>query len=286
MKILCVAAHQDDTEFHMGGLCTLYSRAGHEVRILSACNGCGGHHILSPQETSKKRWAESQKVGELFGAKYDVFHDIDDCSIMPTLEMRRRFIRYIREFSPDIIITHRPNDYHADHRNVALLVQDASYMLTVPHECPDVPAMRCMPVILFHDDRFKIPPFRADIVIDVDSVIDVKFKSFDINASQVYEWLPYVNCDPREVPPESDHEARFKFMLGEEVTFDTTDEEVLAMKLGQGPRQARPAALFRRELIAKYGEERGSKIRFAEAFQISEYGKQPTDEELSVLFPF
>ena len=68
-------------------------------------------------------------------------------------------------FNPELVISHRPNDYHADHRAAGQLVQDASYLLTVPHECPDTPAMRFMPVIMYYEDRFVNPPFRADLVI-------------------------------------------------------------------------------------------------------------------------
>ena len=145
MKILMIGAHQDDNEFERGGLASLYVKAGHDVCFLSVCNGSGGHHILTPQETTATRAKESAKVAELLGIRYDVW-DIDDCNIVPDLATRKRLIRYIREYNPDMIISHRPNDYHADHRAVGQLVQDASYLLTVPHECPEAPAMRFMPV--------------------------------------------------------------------------------------------------------------------------------------------
>jgi len=160
MKILMIGAHQDDVEVRCGGITKKYIDLGHEVRFLSACNGCRGHHIMTPEETTARRTKESAAVAKLLGIQYDVWSDIDDCSLMADLETRRRMIRYIRKFTPDLIITHRTNDYHADHRNTALLVQDASYMLIVPHECPDVPAMREMPVIMYYEDPFTIPPFK------------------------------------------------------------------------------------------------------------------------------
>ena len=126
MKILFIGAHQDDNEFDCGGLAMTYIDRGHEVRFLSVCNGCGGHHILSPKETTATRAKESAAVAEYLGITYDVW-DIDDCSLVPDLETRRRLIRYIRAYAPDMIISHRPNDYHADHRAVGELVQDASY---------------------------------------------------------------------------------------------------------------------------------------------------------------
>ena len=280
MKVLMIGAHQDDNEFRCGGLASKYVKMGYEVRFLSLCNGCGGHHMLTPEETVRRRASESAAVAKLLNIRYDVW-DINDCSLVADLETRRRLIRYIREFSPDLIITHRPNDYHADHRAAGLLVQDASYMLIVPHECPDVPAMRDMPVIMYNEDSFKNPIFQPHVVIDVDDEIDTKLAIAHINVSQVYEWLPYTH---HETVPETEAE-RFAFLKGMDITADTTDEEVMAASRGYSVRFAKTAARFRNELIGRYGEERGKKIRYAEAFELCEYGAPLTDVLKEKLFP-
>ncbi len=282
MKILAIGAHQDDNEFRLGGFASKCIKNGHEVRFLSMANGCGGHHIMSPKETSARRWGESQRVAKYLGLQYDVW-DIDDCTLMPDLATRERLIRYIREFCPDVIITHRTNDYHADHRAAAQLVQDASYILTVPHTCPDVPAMRFMPVILFNEDRFQNPVFKGDFVFDMDDEIETKLTIAHFNESQVYEWLPYTHGE-EELVPQSEEE-RFEWLKGMNITQDTTDEEIMAYTgFGYAVRFAKVAARFRKELIERYGEEKGSKIRYAEAFQISEYGRQPGKKEIEELF--
>ena len=267
MKILMIGAHQDDNEFQGGGLAYKLTKMGHEVRFLSCSNGCGGHHIMTAEETIKRRAGESAAVAKLLGIRYDVWEN-DDCTLVADLETRRKMIRYIREFAPDLVISHRQNDYHADHRAVGLLVQDASYMLTVPHECPDVPAMRRMPVIMYYEDRFTNPPFRPDVLIDVDDAIDIKLQIAHLNVSQVYEWLPYT-CE-EEVP--DGEEARFEWLKGMDITEDTTDEEVMAATRGYGVRFAKVAARFRKELMEQYGSKRGSKIRYAEAYEVCEYG--------------
>ncbi len=267
MKILMIGAHQDDNEFRCGGLAHKLTKMGHEVRFLSCCNGCGGHHIMSAEETTKRRAAESATVAKLLGIRYDVW-DIDDCTLVADLETRRRMIRYIREFAPDLVISHRQNDYHADHRAVGLLVQDASYMLTVPHECPDVPAMRKMPVIMYYEDKFTNPEFRPDVVISVDDEIETKLQIANLNVSQVYEWLPYTH---EEEVPEGE-EARFAWLKGMNITEDTTDEEVMGASRGYSVRFAKTAARFRKQLIEQYDRERGEKIRYAEAYEVCEYG--------------
>jgi LmbE family N-acetylglucosaminyl deacetylase len=256
-------------------------KAGYEVRFLSMCNGCGGHHIMTPEETVARRARESAAVAEYLGIRYDIW-DIDDCTLMADLPTRMRLIRYIREFSPDLIIDHRTNDYHADHRASAQLVADASYILTVPHTCPDVPAMRRMPVIVYNEDRFKNPEFNATYVVDMDGEIDTKLHIAHLNESQVYEWLPYTH---EQVVPEGEAE-RFEWLKGMQITADTTDSDIMAASSGYAVRFAKTAARFRRKLIEKYGEECGSMIRYAEAFELSEYGRQPDEALAAALFGF
>ena len=280
MKILMIGAHQDDNEFRCGGLAHKYVKMGYEVRFLSMCNGCGGHHIMSPEETTATRAKESAKVAEFLGIQYDVW-DIVDCNLVADLATRKRLIRYVREFAPNLIIAHRPNDYHADHRASGQLVQDASYLLTVPNECPEVPAMRKMPVILYNEDGFKNPEFKGDIVLDMDDEIDTKLTIASFNVSQVYEWLPYVE-EQGEVP--KGEKERFEWLKGMNITSETTDEEVMAAPRGYSVRFAKTAARFRKELIERYGEEKGSKIRYAEAYEICEYGGKLTEELKKALF--
>ena len=84
MKILMIGAHQDDNEFRGGGLAYKLTKLGHEVRFLSCCNGCGGHHIMTAEETVKRRAGESAAVAALLGIRYDVW-DNDDCTLVADL---------------------------------------------------------------------------------------------------------------------------------------------------------------------------------------------------------
>ncbi|MBQ6714697.1 MAG: PIG-L family deacetylase [Clostridia bacterium] len=279
MKVLMIGAHQDDNEFRCGGLAHKLVKKGHEVKFLSMCNGCGGHHIMSPEETTARRAKESAKVAELIGVTYDVWSDMNDCSLVADLETRRRLIRYIREFSPDLVVAHRPNDYHADHRASGQLVMDASYMLVVPHECPDSPAMREMPIIMYNEDNFRDPDFRGDIVVDIDDEVETKLKIADINDSQVYEWLPYTDL---ETVPEKPEE-RYEWLKGMDLSKKYTDKEIMALPRGWAVRFAKTAARFRKELIKTYGKKKGKAIRFAEAYQICEYGSPMTEEIRKIL---
>ncbi len=284
IRAMMIGAHPDDCDFRCGGLALKYARAGHKVKFLAMCNGSGGHHILSADEIAKRRRGESLAVAKFAGIEYDVWEDGPDCELYADLETRRRLVREIRKFNPDIIFCSRPNDYHADHRNASILVQDASYLLIVPHYCPEVPAMKKTPAILYFYDHFQNPPFQADIAVDIDDVIDDKFKMLALHESQVFEWLPYTKGTLDSVP--TDPAERLEWLHEPRIPRDGTpiNEEMLAKNLigAQSEyREAKPAVVHRDTLIKRYGEQ-GKKVLFAEVFGSCEYGGPMTDD----LIPF
>ena len=140
LRLLIIGAHPDDAEFHAGGLATIYRRQGHTVKMISVTDGRSGHHRYQPAELAEVRRRESLAAAAVIGATCDIW-SFPDGALQPTLEVRELVIREIRAFRPDLVLTHRPNDYHPDHRAVGQVVQDASYMVTVPLVAPDVPAL-------------------------------------------------------------------------------------------------------------------------------------------------
>lgn len=283
MNILMIGAHPDDCELRGSGLARKYVLDGHRVRFLSMTDGSGGHQTMKPEALKTRRGREAQAAAEVLGIEY-VIWDVPDGSLQATVENREKLIREIRTFKPDAVFCHRTNDYHPDHRNCGLLVQDAAYLIIVPNFCPDTPAPRKNPVVFFYDDSFRNPEFCPDAVVAIDDVLEDKFRMLHEHTSQVYEWLPYTACKENEVP--ADEAARFIWLHGDPVTEETADEIVLGSTLqGYSRRFALPAAKYREKLIARYGEA-GKKVRFAEAFQVSEYGTQPSPEELRTLIPY
>ena len=286
LRVMVVGAHPDDCDFNYGGIALQYAALGHKVKFLSLCNGCYGHHVMTPEQTAARRYLETQASANVAGIEYDVW-DVNDCELEASLENRKRLIRDIRTFQPDILFSHRPNDYHADHRNASILVQDASYLLIVPGFCPEVPAMRKMPTILYCWDRFQQPPFRADVVVGIDKVIDKKFEMMHCHESQVYEWLPYSHCQDHTVP--QDKSQRLEWLHGEKIDRDADpDDSYILSATFPGHTEldeAWLASTYRKELIQRYGEA-GHHIHFAEAFGGCEYGTPLTKERIDELFPF
>ena len=119
----------------------------------------------------------------------------------PTLENRWQVIHLIRSYHPDLILTHRPNDYHPDHRYTSQLVQDAAYMITVPAVVPGTKHLLNNPVIAYLPDEFQKPyPFSPTIAVDVGPVIEKIVDMLHCHVSQFYEWLAYNTQTLEQVP--------------------------------------------------------------------------------------
>jgi LmbE family N-acetylglucosaminyl deacetylase len=269
VRIICFGAHPDDNEFRAGGVAAMWAAQGHHVKFVSCTNGDIGHWGTAGGPLAQRRTAEVEHCAEIFGIETEVL-DIHDGEIMPTLENRRTFVRLIREWRADLVMCHRPNDYHPDHRYAAILVQDAGYMVTVPFFCPDVPYLKRNPVFLFYEDRFQKPsPFAADIAVGIDSVIEKKLDAALALASQTLE----SGCDGNERLYPQDDPAKRK----------AREEEV---RRSSDRRFANTADRFRKELSDWYGQEQAKKIKYAEAFEICEYCRRPSRQEIRELFPF
>jgi LmbE family N-acetylglucosaminyl deacetylase len=252
LRLLILGAHPDDAEFHAGGLAAIYREAGHHVRMISVTNGESGHFRISGKELANLRRIEARTAGKVIGATYDVW-DNPDGRLLPTIEVRERIIREIRTYQPDLVLTHRLNDYHPDHRAVGQAVQDASYMVTVPPICPDVPALRSDAVVGYLPDLFTRPaPLRGDVVIDVGDRMETIVQMLAAHRSQFFEWLPYNERRPTEVPY-------------------ADDDKIVWLRRWYEQKIAARAERYRAELIAQYGPEHGQKIEFCEMFEISEY---------------
>jgi len=268
VRVIAFGAHPDDCEIKVGGAGALWAREGHKVQFVSVTNGDIGHWKIAGGPLAKRRAEEVRRADELLGVTSLVL-DIHDGEVMPTLENRKTITRLIRKWRADIVLTHRPNDYHPDHRYTGILVQDSAYMVTVPFFCPDTPALRRNPVFLYVFDRFQRPnPFQPDIVVAIDDVIEKKLAAMDAIESQFFEGGCGGNADL--VPRDEEGRARRRREVRERFR----------------ARFARVADRFRDRLIELYGPERGRRIRYAEAFEICEYGRKPSPAELRRLFPF
>jgi LmbE family N-acetylglucosaminyl deacetylase len=263
VRIIMIGAHPDDCDQDGGGTAILFASMGYAVKFVSVTNGDAGHQTEGGGALAKRRIAEAIEAGKRFGVAYDVL-DNHDGELLPTLDVRLQIIRKIREWNADIVIAPRPNDYHPDHRYTGVLVQDAAYMVAVPNVAPDVAPLKKNPVFLYFQDFFQRPnPFRPDIAVDISAVFDKKIHAMDAHESQMYEWLPWIGGYLDKVPSNKNERKKW---LAETRTVRITPE-------------------VRASLEKWYGKEKANLIKHAEAFEICEYGMQPSTEDIKRLFP-
>jgi LmbE family N-acetylglucosaminyl deacetylase len=265
LRIIVFGAHPDDCDLDAGGTAILWAQKGHAVKFVSLTNGDAGHQSEGGGALGKRRRAEAQEAGRRFGiAEYEVL-DNHDGELEPTLAVRLEVIRRIRRWNADVVIAPRPNDYHPDHRNTGLVVQDTAYMVVVPNVAPDTPPLRRNPVYMYSQDHFQRPnPFRPDVAVDIDSVVDRKIQAIDAHVSQFYEWLPWVDGKLDTVPKEP--AARLAWLQQWRSFRPLNDDVKAALRKWYGPK--------------------GDAVKNAEAFEICEYGRRPSEAELRRLFPF
>jgi len=268
LRIICFGGHPDDCELQAGGTAAMWAARGHKVKFVSATNGDIGHWRDAGGPLARRRLAEVEQCAKILGIETQVL-DIHDGELEPTLENRRTFTRLIREWKADIVIGHRPNDYHPDHRYTGVLMQDSAYMVTVPHFCPDTPILQKNPVFLYFPDRFQKPnPFKPDVVVDVGPVMEKKLDSLAALVSQFAEGGANGSASLLPADPEGQKRRH------QEV------RETMAK------RNQALADRFRTRLTDSYGKDKADAIKYAEAFELCEYGAQPDKEELKRLFPF
>lgn len=266
LRIIAFGAHPDDCELKAGGVAALWAKQGHKVKFVSMTNGDIGHFEIAGGPLAQRRLAEVEECASIFGIETEVL-DIHDGELMPTLENRKTVARLIRDWQADLVLFHRPYDYHADHRYTGVLLQDAAVLVAAPFFTPDTPPTRRNPIFMYYSDGFEKPyPFEPTLVVDIGEVAELKWDCISAMPSQFGDAASWQASTRPDVPEEP--AARQAFLL-----------ELVKQ------RNAAVAERFRERLVELYGESKGRQIRYAEAFELCQYGRQPSVEELKALFP-
>ncbi len=266
LRIIAFGAHPDDNELKASGVAAMWAAQGHKVKFVALTNGDIGHFGMAGAPLAKRRLAEVKECARILNIKTEVL-DIHDGELEPTLENRKKVARLIRDWQADIVLFHRPYDYHPDHRYVGVLVQDAAVVVVAPFFVPNTPPTKRNPVFMYYSDAFLKPyPFDPTLVVGIDEVADKKWSCIKAMPSQFGDVDSWQAQTLPNVPKEDNKRQEYLLNIVKQRNVDIADK-------------------YRSRLIELYGSDKGAKIKYAEAFELCQYGRQPSLQELKELFP-
>ena len=266
LRIIALGAHPDDAELKFAGTAALFAAQGHKVKLVALTNGDVGHFSQAGGPLAQRRKAEVEACHKQLGVETEVF-DIHDGELMPDLETRKKLANVIREWQADIVLSHRPWDYHPDHRAVGQLAQDTAVVVAAPYFAPYTPPTKGNPIYLFYSDPFKHPyPFDPILAVGIDDVAQKKWDCISALPSQFGDADSWQARYGRNVP--ADEAGRKAYLL------DIVKQ-----------RNANEANQYRDLLVKLYGEQKGRAIKYAETFELNQYGANATVDQLKGMFP-
>lgn len=186
-KVLVVLAHPDDMEIVCGGTITRLIHDNKNVQLVVMTTGGKGmkdKHGLKERDFGEKRVLEQQQAGIELGIKKSDNYNlgIPDGELEATVSMIGKISFHIRQFKPDAVITHSPQNgvidffgkstwvNHRDHRYTGQIVLDAVY-----------PYARDRGFFPEHFTRYNLSGHSVNKVLLADSYISPHLKYFSIN---------------------------------------------------------------------------------------------------------
>jgi len=195
-----IVAHPDDIEFGCAGTAARWAKAGAEISYLLLTSGDVGiaDISLTRAEASATREAEQSAAAEIAGVKEVVYFREPDGMLENTMGLRKRVVREIRRFRPEVVVCLDPtlvfmgDTYinHPDHRAAGFAAIEAVFPAAgQPHIFQDLEAEG----LTAHKVRkVYVTAWGGDgtTFVDISDVIDVKLAALRAHASQIKEWDP------------------------------------------------------------------------------------------------
>jgi LmbE family N-acetylglucosaminyl deacetylase len=196
-------SHPDDIEITCAGTLILFRRAGWTAHMATMTAGDLGSMRVGRAALMRIRRKEAAASAALIGAGYTCL-GFDDLTITCDAPSKRRVSALLREVRPDLLITHPPVDYMADHEETSRLAREAAFASTMPNwESGEVAGRRVsrraaakvcdhLPAILYSDPIDQVDYFgrrvAARYLVDVTAVIELKARMLAAHESQ-RSWL-------------------------------------------------------------------------------------------------
>ena len=196
---MAIVAHPDDIEFSSAGTLARWVRGGCRVSYVLCTSGDVG--IAEPGMTREKaaeiREAEARSAAEIVGVQEIIFLHEPDGLLQPTLDLRKKLVREIRRFKPEVVLTGDPTVVfsnatyinHPDHRAAATAALDAVFPasgqpnLFQELETEGLNAHKVRKVYISGQNQ-------SEIVISVDETVETKLAALRMHKSQFIDWDP------------------------------------------------------------------------------------------------
>ncbi|MFQ5419342.1 MAG: PIG-L deacetylase family protein [Anaerolineae bacterium] len=197
-RAMFIYAHPDDIEFGVAGTAALWAKNGAEVIYVVLTDGNVGSHEkgMTREKLAQIRRAEQTAAADVIGARC-IFMGYDDGLLQPTLELRKKLVRLIREHRPNVVCCGDPTMFfpsdtyinHPDHRAAAQAAIDAVFPAAeMPLLYPDLDAEGLPP----HKVNYVYVSFgsKPNCYVDISKTIDLKMEALRQHKSQLGDWDP------------------------------------------------------------------------------------------------
>lgn len=196
---MVIVAHPDDPEFSCGGTMARWAKAGTRICYVLCTSGDVG--IAEPGMTRDKaaqiREEEQRQAAEITGVQELVFLREPDGMLLPTLELRKKIVREIRRFQPEVVVTGDPtrvwsgNSYinHPDHRAAGIAALDATFPAAGQPNLFEEIAEEGFQA--YKPRKVYVTSWeQADLFVNIEETIDIKIAALRAHKSQMKDWDP------------------------------------------------------------------------------------------------
>lgn len=194
---MAIVAHPDDIEFSCVGTLARWAKAGARIAYVLCTSGDVGiaEDGMTRQKAAEIREAETRAAAEIAGVRDVIFLREPDGMLQATLELRKKIVREIRRFRPEVVICGDPtivwagDGYinHPDHRAAATATLDAVFPAAgQPNLFEELAAegLTAHKVRKVYCTAFG----NGDTYVSIDETIDVKAAALKAHKSQMGDW--------------------------------------------------------------------------------------------------
>lgn len=196
---MAIMAHPDDIEFTCAGTLARWAKAGARVIYVLCTSGDVGidQPGMTRQTATEIREAEARAAAQIAGAHDIIFLREPDGLLVASLDLRKRLVREIRRYKPEVVVTGDPTalwsggDYinHPDHRAAAVAAIEAVFPAAgQPHLFQELEAEG----LTAHKVRkvYVTSWEHVDQYVSIDETIDIKVAALRAHKSQMGDWDP------------------------------------------------------------------------------------------------